>query len=215
MKSGKTALLIIVLIIVSSILFYFIPIKSLIGRLPFVNTFYNNTTIEVVSQHSKSKVWINGKEYGETPVTVENLPEGEYLVELQRITTEEAFYKKQSFNIELSKNTTARVDIEIGPDDNINGTILYYTPVKVVEKGKGHVTVISNIENAKIYIDKDLMDTKSIANHLLNTGQYEVKVYAHGYEAIEIPILVREGYQLNLKTFHFPIPILLEEEQNE
>ncbi len=211
MKSGKTAILIIVLILVSSILLYFLPIKSLIGRLPFINTFYNNTTIEVISQHSKSKVWINGKEYGETPVTVQDLPEGEYLIELQRITSEESFYKKQSFNIELAKNTSARIDIEIGPDDNINGSILYYTPVRVVEKGKGYFTATSSVEDAKIYIDNDLMDTQPIANLLLNTGQYEIKIYANGYETIEIPILVREGYQLNLKTFHFPIPIALEE----
>lgn len=212
MKSIKTALLIIVSVIVLSVIFYFLPVKSLIGRLPLVNKFYNNTTIEIVTPNSKTRVWVNGKDYGETPVTIQDLPEGEYLVELERITTQESFYQKQSFNIELSKNTSARIDVEIGPDGTLNGSILYYTPAKATEKEHGYITVTSSVENPKVYIDKDLVNTQSVANLSLKTGQYQVKVYAEGYETVEIPVLIREGYQLNLKTFHFPIPIITNEE---
>lgn len=212
MKSVKTALLIIISIITLSVLFYFIPVKSLIGKLPIINKFYNNTTIEIITPNSKAKVWINGKEYGETPLTIQDLPEGEYLVELQRITTQESFYQNQSFNIELSKNTSARISIEIGPDDTLNGSILYYSRVKATEKEHGYITITSSAENAKIYIDNDLTNTQSIANLSLKTGEHQIKIYAEGYETVEIPVLIREGYQLNLKTFHFPIPIITKEE---
>lgn len=215
MRSGKTAFLITIFVIALSIILYFFPLATLLGKLPFVNKFYNNTTIEIVSQNSKSKVWINGEEYGETPVTVEDLPEGKYLIELSRISSEEFFYQKQSFNIELSKNTSARIDIEIGPEDILQGTILYYTPVKTIIKGKGYITVTSNAEDAKIYIDKEFTDTSPLSNYALMDGQYQVKVTANGYEEIEIPVIVREGYQLNLKTYHYPIPIILEETTNE
>ncbi len=215
MRRGKTAFLITIFVVALSIILYFFPLKSLIGRLPFVNKFYNNTTIEIVSKNSKSKVLINGEEYGETPITVEDLPEGEYLIELSRISSEEFFYQKQSFNIELSKNTSARIDIEIGPENTLQGAILYYTPVKTITKGKGYITVTSNAQDAKIYIDKEFTDTSPLSNYALMDGQYQVKVTANGYEEIEIPVIVREGYQLNLKTYHYPIPIILEKVTNE
>ena len=75
MKKIKTAIIIIVSIVVLSVLFYFFPPSKLIGKLPFLNRFYNNTTLEVVVQNGKAKVQINEKDEGETPVTIEDLPE--------------------------------------------------------------------------------------------------------------------------------------------
>jgi hypothetical protein len=33
---------------------------------------------------------------------------------------------------------------------------------------------------------------------------------AEGYEDIEVPVLVRNNYVLNLKTYHFPIPVIFD-----
>lgn len=213
MNRTKTALFIIICIIGLSLLFYFIPLNKIIGRLPFVNKFYNNTSIEVVTKNGRARVWINGKEEGETPLTIEDLPQGEYTLELQRVSSQESFYEKHSFTVDLSKNTSARIDMEIGPNSLLHGTILYYTPVKMNNKGKGYLNVTSNIDGAKIYVDKDFSNTDSITNLVLNSGQYEIVTTAPGYEDIKIPILLREGYQLNLKTYQFPIPVSFEEIQ--
>ena len=131
MKKLKTAILIFLSVLFFSTLFFFFPPKKLIGQLPFLNRFYNNTSLEIVTQRGKAKIWINEKDYGETPVTVQDLPEGDYLVEMEKIAPENAFYKKHSFNIELTKNTTARMDIEIGPEDLLHGSILYYSSMKL------------------------------------------------------------------------------------
>lgn len=209
MKTSKIIIIIIALIILSSILLYFLPINSIIGRLPFLNRFYNNTTLEIVTKRGKAKIWINGKDYGETPATIENLPEGAYLVELEKITGEKAFYEKQSLPIELTRNTTARIDIEIGPDNILHGIILYYTPVRT-SSGEGFLTVISNIEDAKVFLDKEFLKISPISNLNLRENQYQVKVTATGYEEIDVPVLVRNNYSLNLKTYHFPIPVNLD-----
>lgn len=215
MKKGKTALFVILFIVALCVLFYFVPMSKIIGRLPYINKFYNNTSIEIVTQNCTAKITINNKEYGETPLTVEDLPEGEYTIELERVTTESAFYNKESFTIELSKNTSARIDIEIGPDDIMHGTVLYYTPVKMSTDNEGYITITSNAENANIYINNEFTKKSSVSNLELKEDEYNIKITADGYEDITIPVLVRKGYLLNLKTYQYPIPVILENTSNE
>ncbi|HQC39203.1 MAG TPA: PEGA domain-containing protein [Candidatus Dojkabacteria bacterium] len=210
MKKLKTAILIFLSVLFFSTLFFFFPPKKLIGQLPFLNRFYNNTSLEIVTQRGKAKVWINEKDYGETPVTVQDLPEGDYLVEMEKIAPEDAFYKKHSFNIELTKNTTARMDIEIGPEDLLHGSILYYSPMKT-SQGKGYLTVTSNTNDSKIYVNGEFTNRASFTNIELEKGEQKIKVENDGYIGIELPVNIRENYQLNLKIYQLPIPISLED----
>lgn len=210
MKKLKTAILIFLSVLFFSTLFFFFPPKKLIGQLPFLNRFYNNTSLEIVTQRGKAKVWINEKDYGETPVTVQDLPEGDYLVEMEKIAPEDAFYKKHSFNIELTKNTTARMDIEIGPEDLLHGSILYYSSMKT-SQGKGYLTVTSNTNDSKIYVNGEFTNRASFTNIELEKGEQKIKVENDGYIGIELPVNIRENYQLNLKIYQLPIPISLED----
>ena len=213
MKKSKTALIIIVSVIAVSILLYFLPLNQLIGQLPIINQFYNNTTLEITTKKGVAKIWIDGKDYGETPSTIENLPEGSYLVELEKIEDKESFYNKYSFQIDLTRNTSARVDLEIGPDNLIQGTILYYTPAKT-SSSDGFLTVTSNIEGAKVFVDKEFLKVTPITNLNLKENQYQIKITSPGYEDVEIPVLVRKNYYLNLKTYHFPIPVTFDTLEN-
>ncbi len=214
MKENKTALLVLAFVVLLSLFFFFVPLDSIIGKIPLISRFYNNTTLEIVTQRGKAKIWVDGKDYGETPSKIENLPEGKYLIEIEKIVESDSFYKKHAFQIELTKNTSARIDLEIGPEDLLQGSILYYTPSKVSSEG-GFLTVTSNTDDAKIYIDKEFVKRTPVTNIPLKSNQYEVKVTSQGYENVEIPILIRDGYQLNLKTYHFPIPVIFEGAQNE
>ena len=210
MKKLKTAILIFLSVLFFSILFFFFPPKKLIGQLPFLNRFYNNTSLEIVTQRGKAKIWINEKDYGETPVTVQDLPEGDYLVEMEKIAPENAFYKKHSFNIELTKNTTARMDIEIGPEDLLHGSILYYSPMKT-SPDKGYLTVTCSTNDSKIYVNGEFTNRASLTNIELEKGEQKIKVENEGYIGIELPVNIRENYQLNLKIYQLPIPISLED----
>lgn len=205
MIKNKTAIFVILSVLGFSLLLYFVPLGKILSKLPLINKIYNNTTLEIVTQNAKATIKINGKEYGETPSKIENLPEGTYDVELEKIEEKKSFYKKHNFQITLTKNTVARIDIEIGPETSLQGSILYYTPSKTSSK-EGFLTVTTNTEDAKIYIDKEFAKRAPVSNISLKDSQYEVKVTATGFESVELPIYIRSGYQLNLKTYHFPIP---------
>lgn len=207
MKNNKTAIIIVGCILVLSLFFYFIPINKIIGSLPVIKRFYNNTTLEINLQNGKAKIWVNGKEYGETPQEIENLKEGEYTVELEKIVSEETFYKKQTFKIPLYKNTTSRIDLEIGPENILHGSIMYYSPEPKISNLDGFLTVTSNAQKAKLYIDGEYLNDLPMTEIKLKENQYQVKISALGYMDVEVPIIIRKGYLLNLKTFNFPIPV--------
>jgi hypothetical protein len=216
MKSSKKLILIGGLLFGLSVLLFFLPINKIIGSLPLINRFYNNTSLEILVKKGKAKVWINGDDYGETPTSLENLPEGRYLIELEKIVEEGAFYKKQSFNIDLVRNTSARIDLEIGPEDLLHGIILYYTPVSTSSE-EGFLAVSSNVEGAKVFVDQEFIKASPVTNMSLRESQYEVRVVMEGHEDVEVPVLVRNNYVLNLKTYHFPIPVAFDtlEAKNE
>ena len=207
MRNHKTAIIIVGSILLLSILFYFIPINSIIGSLPIIKRFYNNTTLEIVLQNGKAKICINGKEYGETPQEIEDLKEGEYIIELEKIASGETFYKKQTFKIPLYKNTSSRIDLEIGPEDILHGSIIYYSPEPKISNSEGFLTATSNADNAKLYVDGEYLENLPITEVKLQENQYQVKISALGYEDVEIPLIIRKGYLLNLKAFNFPIPV--------
>ena len=216
MTNSKKLLFIILGIFLLSVLLYFLPLNNLLGKIPILDRFYNNTSLEIVTQKGKAKVWIDGKDYGETPTTVQDLPEGSYLVELEKISDEKFFYEKQSIQITLTRNTSARIDLEIGPQNILHGVIIYYTPIKT-SSDNGMLTVISNVDGAKVFLDKESLKASPISNLSLRENQYQVKVTAEGHEEIDVPIVISKNYSLNLKTYHFPIPTTFDtlEEENE
>ncbi|HCC67771.1 TPA: hypothetical protein DEP90_00980 [Patescibacteria group bacterium] len=207
MKKFKSVLIITLSIIALSILIYFLPIDGLISRIPFINRFYSNTILEVVSINGKAKVSIDGEEYGDTPLTISDLNQGNYTIQLERISDTQNFYNKQTFNIKLTKNTTSRIEIEIGPAGILHGSILYYTPQNNYEKDIGTLSVLCDVEESKIYIDDEYVKQVPLIAHELSAKEYNLEVSINNYESLEIPILIENGYLLNVKAYLFPIPV--------
>lgn len=210
MKKSKTALIIAISILVLSVFFYIVPFDSILGNIPFIKTIYNNTILSVNLKNGDATVLIDGKDYGETPLNIEDLERGEHTILLHKISDSEGFYEDHSFDIFLAENTEARIDLEIGPDDILHGIILYYTSIPRNSEEEGIVTITSSPLGSDISLDGESLGQTPLTGHQLNKGQYSVKIFREGYEEVEAPIIVREGYHLNIKAFLFPIPLTLE-----
>lgn len=207
MKKSKTAIIIVLLILFFSIFFFFFPLNEVAKNLPIVKVFYRNTVLEVTSPNSKALVKIDGKEYGSTPVNITNLVAGEYQIEMIKESSSEGFYKPHIFNIWLTKNSTSRINMEIGPDDNLHGFELYYTEDNTGDVNMGKLTLTSNASDTKAYIDNEYINRTPITNHILNKGEYTIKMESEGYEDLEFPVVVSEGHILHIKGHQFPIPV--------
>ena len=215
MKKTKTALIIIGSVLVLSLIFYFVPFNTLLSKLPVIKNIYNNTTLSINTKGGEANVNIDGKDYGSTPLEIKDLPSGEYTIVLSKISESENFYQNHSFDIYLTQNTESRIDIEIGPNSLVYGSILYYTSIPKNSSNTGLLTVTSSPLDAEITLDGEKLGNTPLSGYQLTQGQYTVKISKEGYEEVKTPVIIREGYHLNIKSFLFPIPLTLESIENE
>ncbi len=210
MKKWKSALIITSLVVLISLVLFFLPPENIFRHIPVLSGLYQNTTLEITVPYGKATVKINGKDYGETPLNIQSLPTGEYDVELQKVSVGEGSYEPHQFKVVLTKNTTSRINIEIGPDENLYGTVLYYVEEKNFDQNKGQLTITSNATDAKVYMNDEFLKSTPLTNLEVNEGEYDIRIESQGFESLELPIVVRGGYTLNIKSYLLPIPVIFE-----
>lgn len=206
MNIVKTAIIVIVLLIVLSFISYFIPYKEIISSIPFLNSIYNNASLTVNSKNGKALVFVDGKEYGETPTTITNLIPGEHFVELQRVSDTKDLYQKKEITITIQRGTEAIIDYEISPGGITSGYVLYYTTSYKSAKDNGFLTITSKQDNISITLDDELLGKTPINAQSLKTKSYELKASKLGFEDLKFPIIIRNGYNLNIQLLLLPIP---------
>ncbi len=211
MRNVKTALILVLIVILVGVGYFFLPIEKIIGSLPFIKDLYNNTSITVNSKNGNALVRINGRDYGQTPLTIESLAPGEYELILKRVSESPDFYETRNYKVVLERNTEAILDVEIGPGDETAGYILYYSKSPQEEKS-GYMTINNSADGASVSLDGEFLTRTPVSAYKLNAKEYQVRISAEGYEDTSFPIVIREGYNLNILSFQFPIPINIESE---
>lgn len=190
----------------------FLPIEKLIVKLPYVNEFYSNTSLTINLRNGKAEVEIDGKSYGETNQVINGLSEGSYTVTLNHIANEDYFYEPQTFTIDMTKNTDSIIDIEIGPATTKAGYLLYYSPAFDIPENKGSLSVATTPKNASISFNNKFIQKSDMNVYTLDGSSYKLSVKKDGYEAVELPIVIRKGYNLNITVYLLPIPTQLGQE---
>jgi hypothetical protein len=207
MKKSVKTILIILSFFAFGLLLHFGVFEKLLNSTPFVKDYYNNGILTINTRNGIAEVTVNGQQYGQTPQSISNLPEEKYLVELEKVSEDSNLYKKQSFYIELFRNTEAIIDIEIGPDDFKSGHILYYTEMSRSASNKGALTLRTDLQDYEVSIDNEKIDKEKLFTYLLDPKEYDIKISSNGHESLEFPIIIRDGYNLNVRIYLLPIPI--------
>ncbi len=209
MNTVKTAIIILILLIAVSLVIYFIPFDKVLSNIPYFNKLYNNTSLTINSKNGKSSVNIGGKDYGQTPVTITDLNSGDYDVVLTRISESKDSYVPLNVSITLEKGAESIIDMEIGPSGINAGYILYYTKSLTSSENNGLITLLSEPDGSNIYLDDQILGKAPIKATKLNAKNYQIKITKQGYEDLSFPVIVRNGYNLNIQTTLYPLPTIL------
>ncbi|HVX92758.1 MAG TPA: PEGA domain-containing protein [Candidatus Dojkabacteria bacterium] len=210
MKIFKTATIIIIgilIVLAISATAFFLPSQQILNSIPIFRDLYNNTTLTVNSNNGKAEVFIGDKKYGETPVSISDLQPGQYTVTIKRISDKADLYSERNIEVDLQKNTEAIINIEVGPDNTNYGYVLYYTQSPEKNSQKGYLTVNSSLADTTAFVDGAYLNALPINAQFLKPKSYTLKVTKDGYQDLEVPIVVRGGYNLNVNAYLFPIPI--------
>ncbi len=207
MKKTIKILIISLTIITVSIVGHFIDLDNIFSKLPIVKDYYYATMLTVKTPIGRADVFVNGKDYGQTPVSITELPEGKHLIEMVKISQSENTYEKTQIYVDLYRKTETLVNMEIAPKNFKTGYILSYTPAPQNIKNIGHLTIQTHISDYDIFLNEEILKEGDKTSFQIEEGKWNLKISADGYEDIEIPIVIREGYNLNTTIYLLPIPI--------
>ncbi|MEA3357116.1 MAG: PEGA domain-containing protein [Patescibacteria group bacterium] len=159
-----------------------------------ISALSNNSALTVNSISGKSKVYLDGKQIGETPLSAENLEPGDHKLEIKRISEQDDFYTTISKQIHLESNTRTFVEVDIGPTDQFSsGKTLYY---RKNTSGTSSFHINTSPSNATVWIDGVRHGETPLTSDSLPVGMHNLSVESDGYEDCETVIISREGYTL-------------------
>lgn len=203
-------LIALLLTIPISVLIFSRSEKDLLSMLPFAKDLYTKSSLTISTDKGVASVNIDGEDMGETPLELTDMEPGSHTVTLTRDGGEGSdFYKSHTFFVDLQPNTEAIIDIEIGPNDNLSGYVLFYTPTPS-SREEGFFTINGNPEEALLNIDGKFYAALPISAESIKPGDYNFEIEKEGYESTDFPVIIREGLNLNITTYLMPIPIKLD-----
>lgn len=205
----KSAIIIVISLLIISVVIYLIPFEDILSRIPIFSSLYNNTSLNINSKNGKAIIKINGESFGETPLSIDNLKPGEYEVEMERISNQPEFYDKKLLKVTLERGTETIIDYELGPKGISSGYILYYTRAYKSVSNKGLLTVLVDQGKANILLDGEYYNVTPINSTELNSKNYQLKITKDGYEDLSFPIIIRNGYNLNIQASLYPLPTVI------
>lgn len=197
-----------------TVIIFFLNPAGLADKIPYFSQFRNNTSLIIKTSKGVASVQIDGEDHGETPLELTTLKPGSHQIKMTRLTQQEdIFYEPMLLTVDLNNNTEAIIDLEIAPLGRASGYLLYYTIAPFGESGMGHLTVSANTE-ATLTSGGVLINNVPTGLLDMEVGEHNLKVTAPGYEEVLLPIVIREGYNLNIQTYLLPVPINLETAQD-
>jgi hypothetical protein len=125
--------------------------------------------LEILSSPSGAKVFMDGKEIGETPLSVSCVPAGEHQV---RILKEEYSPYEERVSVKGRERGTVRATLE---------------------RLAGELLVSTEPEDAGIYIDGKPVGRSPYEGKALSSGIHKVKIMKEGYEVWDRDVVVEAG----------------------
>ncbi len=213
MKKSLIIIIVSVLItILVSVFFFSKTNDELSSMFSFLGDKSSKGTLSITSPNGIAEVELNDELAGETPLTLNDLKAGNYKVKLTRKSSQElAFYDEHVYYVSIEPSTEAIINIEIGPNDNVHGYILYYEDISV-DKGKGTFSINGNPEEIEVKLEGESVGKSPFYSETLSKGEYRLKFLKDKYESLEFPVNIVDGYNLNITTYLMPIPINIETE---
>lgn len=166
--------------------------------------------LQVTSQ-PKSRVYVNGKFVGVTPLCKcelkEMLPSGEYRI---RLVPEDSQFDPFENKITITPKVLTVVDRTFNKDGIASGSIISLT--KLQDKNTIELEIISFPDKAKIFLDNNVTGFTPIQLSNLTESDHEIKLTRDGYQDKTVRIRTVKGFRLETLIFLGVSPSLSSED---
>ncbi|KKS14464.1 MAG: PEGA domain protein [candidate division WWE3 bacterium GW2011_GWB1_41_6] len=189
----------------SNIVVYFLALLGIVFIVYFGGNVIKNignlkgkAAFQAISQYQEAEVLVNGKSIGVTPIQTDEITAGENKITLKTPS------RQYDTTIQFFQNTQIVVNQDMGVSEMFSSGQNFW----IEKSAAGTVlSITSEPNNAKVFIDETEIGTTPYSNSNLTTGEYDLRVEAPGYESHIARIKIQKGFNLNISLKLFPIPV--------
>lgn len=196
-KSGKSNFKSLGLYIAASF-----AVGALVFAIGYFGTSIQNllgkSQLTVESPYQTYEVYVQGKLVGTTPVSFDKLKSGE-----NKIVLKGDYYEDQ-VDVDVEANSHVIIKKDLGVSKNFSSGQVFW-----LEKDKSGTvaSIISEPQNAKVFIDGTEVGKTPFTSNSLTDGGYELTVQADGYEPQTARIEIKKGFTVKGTLKLFPKPV--------
>lgn len=167
------------------------------GILLYQNTYGGKGALQVTS-NTKSTVYINGKEAGQTPLCIGGekckvtsmLKVGKYNVKL--VPTEKG-YKSFEKSVSINKSILTVIDRTFEKDTSSETSVI---TLEQISNLLSELSITSSPQKANVFLDDTVVGATPLLLKDIQPKEYEVKLSKPGFKEKVIRIRARKGYRL-------------------
>ena len=174
---------------------FFLAVVAAVGwfLLPFFKS--SNALLQVNTPGVKSKVFIDGKLFGETPFLGKNLRVGDYKLQLEgQITKPVTKAVKFSTTITLTSQALTAVNYNFGPNEKFSSG-----DIRTLKDGSG-LSIVTTPIGAEVWLDGKQVG-KSPLTLEPSQGIHKIKVAKDGFISRELTVNVERNFRLVVEVF--------------
>ncbi len=147
-----------------------------------------------VDASPQSKVYVDGKQLGSTPVVLENVSPG---IHKLKIISEQSANDSYEIKVVLTPGAKTVVNRVFGKTKEFSlGTILYYEKLGINDVAA--LTVISSPDSASVRVDGQEKGLTPLSLDILGNGGHDVVLSKVGYGDQLVSVRLEKGYRLNV-----------------
>lgn len=180
-------------------LFILFAIVIFTGLVYFLTRDSGKGALQVTSQ-PKSRVYLNGKFLGETPLCKcdqkDMIDAGEYKV---RVVPEDTQFDPFENQIKITPKVLTVIDRTFQPDGAASGSIISLT--KLEDENATELEVISLPSEASLFVDNNATGFTPIKLPSVSESDHEIKLTREGYQDKTIRIRTIKGFRLEALVF--------------
>lgn len=167
------------------------------GRLS-ISFLAGDAALSVQTLHNPAKIFLDGKEVGDTPLRLDNVTAKKHTIKL---TGDNNQYET---NLDFLPRTEVAINRDLGVSDVFSSGRNFWMDK---DKSGTVLSVISEPANATVYIDNTEVGKTPFSDSALSGGDYDLKISYPGYEVQNARINISPDYRLNVSFDLFPLPV--------
>ncbi|MEK7595294.1 MAG: PEGA domain-containing protein [Patescibacteria group bacterium] len=163
---------------------------------------FGQSGISVETPKEEAQVYLDGKELGKTPLSLQTVKPGSHAVKVQKADGSGSAFEA---NLKFVPFSTVVITQDLGISNTFSsGQVFWFDPKDLSSK----INIVSEPSQATVYVDDTEVGKTPYSSSVLSDGGYDIKLIKDGFESQTARIKIQKDTKLNasFKLLLLPVP---------